>query len=519
MMATQLEFASGQDVRPEPGTLGGGVDADYLRKYAIIPLHSEDGCLAVAVATPPPLAALDALRQRLGVSLRVHVLPWEVIGGWLHEMSPTSAAAPGETGDALGIVEAGLDEFDQDLDALKALAEDAPVVKLAQDLLSAAIDARASDLHLEIFQDDFRVRQRVDGILLNCPSPPRKLYLPLISHLKLRAQMNIAERRLPQDGRVKLFRSGREVDLRISTVPTVHGESMAIRLLVQGSGHIGLDGMGLDERSRTLLASAITLPHGMILVTGPTGSGKTTTLYAILGVLNRAENKIITVEDPVEYQIRGINQIQVKPQIDLSFANALRAIVRQDPDVLMVGEIRDRETAEIAIQSALTGHLVFSTLHTNDAAGAPHRLLDMGVEPYLIASSVALIVAQRLVRTLCPECKTQHPITEADHLFLEQHGLSVEQGLLAAAVGCARCAGTGYLGRGGIFELIPVTEGVKSAILRKEPSGAIRRIAQREGGRTLYADGVNKVLAGITTLEELARVVRQETSEDVLRSV
>jgi len=266
--------------------------------------------------------------------------------------------------------------------------------------------------------------------------------------------------------------------------------------------------LGLSDAARILLESTIYLPPGMILVTGPTGSGKTTSLYAMLGTLNNARNKIITVEDPVEYQISGVNQIQVKPMIDLTFANALKAIVRQDPDILMVGEIRDRDTAEIAIQSALTGHLVLSTLHTNDAAGAPHRLLNMGVEPYLIASSVVLIVAQRLVRKLCAECRTLHPITQADRLFLNQHGLFTDQRELAAAVGCGKCGGTGYLGRTGVFELLPVSDPIKEAILRKEPAGAMRRLANAEGNGSLYADGLQKVLAGVTTLEELARVAR-----------
>jgi general secretion pathway protein E len=508
---TTLSFVSAgseQDIAAAERVPLPEVAPDFLAGHGILPLRSEAERLVVAVAAPPPFAALDALRQRLGISVLACLLPRDGIERRLQELygfdsAPAPAAAQSSALDEL-------DDVEHDLSTLKALAEDAPVVKLAQELLAGAIEARASDLHLEIFQNEFRVRQRVDGILIDRPSPPRKLYLPLISHLKLRAQMNIAERRLPQDGRIKLTRDGREVDLRISTVPTVHGESMAIRLLDQGPGLVSMDQLGLSAAARELFGNSITLPHGMILVTGPTGSGKTTTLYSLLGVLNRPELKIITVEDPVEYQISGVNQIQVKPQIDLTFASALRSIVRQDPDVLMVGEIRDQETAEIAIQSALTGHLVFSTLHTNDAAGAPHRLLDMGVEPYLIASSVVLIVAQRLVRTLCPHCRTQHAITAADRLFLSQHGLDIAEGQLSQAVGCPRCAGTGYQGRSGIFEMFPVSERIKEAILLKEPSGAIRRIMQDEGHASLYADGLQKVLAGVTTLEELARVARWE---------
>lgn len=485
------------------------LSVDFLRGHNLFPVAEGDDWISMVVAPPLPLALLDSIRQRVGKNIRVMLAPREGIAERLDALigSVETSRVDDPDADRGGI--AG-DDTEHDLDTLKALAEDAPVVRLAQELLQEAIDAHASDLHLEIFRNEFRVRRRVDGVLLDRPSPPRTIYLPLISHLKLRAQMNIAERRLPQDGRIKLTREGRDIDLRISTVPTVHGESMAIRLLDQGPGLVGIGDLGLQESARTILEAAITLPHGMVLVTGPTGSGKTTSLYAVLGVLNHSGNKIITVEDPVEYQIDGVNQIQVKPLIDLNFSTALRSIVRQDPDILMVGEIRDRETAEIAIQSALTGHLVFSTLHTNDAAGAPHRLLDMGVEPYLIASSVVLIVAQRLVRTLCPHCKARHMITQADRLFLEQHGLITDQDDIAAAVGCARCGGSGYMGRVGIFEMLPVSDGIKEAILRKEPAAVLRRIAQREGNSTLHADGLQKVLDGLTTLEELARVARHD---------
>jgi len=485
-----------------------GVSLAYLRQHCLLPFAREADGYRFAAPLPPPVAALDALRQRLGASIKLSLARREDI---LHSLQEQALAA--ETQDAtadLLLSEMSMDEMEEDLDLLKARAQDAPVVKLAQELLHESIDVGASDLHLEIFQHEFRVRVRIDGILLDRPSPARRLYLPLISHLKLRAQMNIAERRLPQDGRIKMLREGREIDCRVSTVPTVHGESMAIRLLDQGQALIGLPELGLDEAGRTLLEATITLPHGMILVTGPTGSGKTTTLYALLGLLNNTANKIITVEDPVEYQMAGVNQIQVKPMIDLTFVNALKAIVRQDPDVLMVGEIRDRDTAEIAIQSALTGHLVLSTLHTNDAAGAPHRLLNMGVEPYLIASSVVLIVAQRLLRTLCPECKRPHPVSPADRLFLAQHGLATDQRELMGAVGCGSCSGIGYRGRTGIFEMLPVDETIKAAILRKDPANAVRRIAQAQGHGSLYSDGLRKVLAGETTLEELARVARSD---------
>ena len=365
-------------------------------------------------------------------------------------------------------------------------------------------------MHFEVSQNSARIRFRIDGVLVDVESPPKKLYLPTISHLKLRSKMNIAERRLPQDGRMKIDIGGRQVDMRVSTVPTVHGESMVIRLLDQGPGLMGLDTLGFDKSLLVIFEEAINQPHGMILVTGPTGSGKTSTLYAALGKVNTPGNKIITVEDPVEYQIEGVNQIQVKAQIDLTFASALRSIVRQDPDIIMVGEIRDHETAEISIQSALTGHLVFSTLHTNDSFGAPHRLMEMGVESYLIASSVVLIVAQRLVRLICPHCKVETPVTQADILFLQEEGFDTAGvSHLCHGTGCTHCSHTGFMGRTGIYELLPLTPAIKEAIIKKLPAEGVRRCAVSEGVQTMRSDGVKKVLAGLTTLEELARVTRQ----------
>ncbi len=490
-----------------------GLDANFLVRHNLLPMFFSSDRIEFAASHPLPVNALQAVAQKFSREILVRLANGIVIEKRLEALITENRALHDPLSSQTILYGDDLTDDLDDLDTLKALAEDAPVVRLAQDLLFDAIDRGASDLHLEIFRKDIRIRMRVDGILLDCPAPARKLYLPLISHLKLRAQMNIAERRLPQDGRIKMFRGEREVDIRVSTVPTVHGESMALRLLDQGSGVITISDLGLTDKSRTLLETTITLPHGMILVTGPTGSGKTTTLYAILGALNSSQKKIITVEDPVEYQIGGINQIQIKPLIDLTFANALRAIVRQDPDILMVGEIRDRDTAEIAIQSALTGHLVFSTLHTNDAASAPHRLLDMGIEPYLISSSVVLIIAQRLVRTLCTKCKTVHPIAESDRWFLKQHGLEVDAGQLAAAVGCSHCGGSGYSGRTGIFEMMPVTDPIKEAILRKAPAVTMQNLLAREGQSNLYADGLRKVISGETTLEELARVAREGTSE------
>lgn len=495
-----------QGVMPVPG-----LSAGFLRTHLLLPLAVADDHVQVAAPVPVPMAAVDALRQFFNVPLRLCLAPREWLASGLDQVWRTDAS---DAPDALALAGSSTDDLgagDDDLETLKALAEDAPVVRLVQSLLQRAVESRASDLHLEVSQQRFRVRYRIDGVLFDAESPPRKLYTPSISHLKLRARMNIAERRLPQDGRMKLDVAGRQVDMRVSTVPTVFGESMVIRLLDQGPGLMGLESLGLSDDHLPMLRHAIEQPHGMILVTGPTGSGKTSTLYAALGKVNRPENKIITVEDPVEYQIDGINQIQVKPQIDLNFANALRSIVRQDPDILMVGEIRDRETAEISIQSALTGHLVFSTLHTNDSFGAAHRLMDMGVESYLIASSVVLIVAQRLVRVICPYCREPIAPTEADLLFMQEEGVAAhEVKQLFHGTGCHHCGQSGYVGRTGIYELLPMTPGIKEAIIKKLPAEGVRRRAAEEGVRTMRADGIRKVLAGVTTLEELARVTRQD---------
>lgn len=492
-----------QDVTPVAG-----LSPSFLRANGLLPLLTTDEHVQIAAAVPVRMAALDALKQFFSVPVQLHLAPQQWITSGLDQIYRADTMDASAFDDS---AHNGSDSQDDDLETLKALAEDAPVVRLVQTLLIRAVESRASDLHLEVSLQKFRVRYRIDGVLFDAESPPRRMYLPSISHLKLRAKMNIAERRLPQDGRMKMDVAGRQVDMRVSTVPTVYGESMVIRLLDQGPGLMGLESLGLDEEHLAALETAILQPHGMILVTGPTGSGKTSTLYAALGKVNLPENKIITVEDPVEYQIDGINQIQVKAQIELTFASALRSIVRQDPDIIMVGEIRDRETAEISIQSALTGHLVFSTLHTNDSFGAPHRLMDMGVESYLIASSVVLIVAQRLVRVICPHCKEATHPTEADLLFLAEEGVQPhEVSQLFHGRGCHHCGQSGYIGRTGIYELLPMTTAIKESIIKKLSAEGVRRRAMEEGVRTMRADGIRKVLAGVTTLEELARVTRQE---------
>jgi len=485
-----------------------GLSQAFLLDVQLLPvLHDEEGLLSFYVSPASRLYGLDVLRQMLG---RKGLIKKVDSSSWLMEQIERLYEA--DPPDYLSV--AGDDaDLDDDLAALKLLAEDAPVVRFVQNQISTAIATGASDIHFEVFDDHFRVRHRIDGMLIERERLPRAMYLPTISHLKIRGHMNIAERRLPQDGRARFDLQDRTVDLRVSTVPTVHGESMVIRILDQGPGVLELAALGLDPRGAELFSQAINQPHGMILVTGPTGSGKTTTLYAVLKELNNQQNKIITVEDPVEYQMAGINQIHVRANIGLTFPAALRSIVRQDPDVILVGEIRDAETAEIAIQSALTGHLVLSTLHTNDSFGASHRLMDMGIEGYLIASSVVMVVAQRLVRVICSSCKHEKPAMSSDLEVIHQLYPNCSESVrLWHGLGCSACAHTGYRGRAGIYEFLPFTNRVKEAVLRKESAESLRRVAVAEGVTTMQQNGIHMVLSGQTTLDELLRVTQRESA-------
>ena len=386
---------------------------------------------------------------------------------------------------------------------------DAPIIKLVNHIISQSIKARASDIHIEPYQDSFKVRYRVDGILYDLLSPPKGIQASLTSRVKVMAKMNIAEKRLPQDGRIDVKVGDQEIDIRVSTIPTTFGERVVLRLLNKSGSLLKLPELGLSSGRLEMFERLVESPNGIILVTGPTGSGKTTTLYAILSTLNKPDINIITIEDPIEYQIKGISQIQVNPKINLTFANGLRSIVRQDPDIILVGEIREKETAEIAVQSALTGHLVFSTLHTNDSASAITRLVDIGVEPFLIASSVLGVVAQRLVRVLCNSCKEPY---EPDDFSLESLGIKAEQvrdTVFCRAKGCQNCFGTGYKGRIGIFEIMEMESNLKSLILKTYDSNQIKREALKQNMVTLRNDGIAKVLQGITTIEEVIRVAQK----------
>ncbi len=493
---------------PEKPVLLDGVSMAFLRKHAILPLQVERNRVRVVVNDPLDLSILSQVEgyfpeMELDLCLGLREEIRRSIDR-LYGVAAREAEALSTDGDSFTMDADGLEE---DLEHLRGLAQEAPIVRLVNILISRAVDMRASDIHFEPLEHEFQVRCRVDGVLYDLEKPPKTMQAAIISRLKLMANLNIAERRLPQDGRIKIKFGTREVDIRASTAPTIFGESVVLRLLSKESVRYDLDTLGMKENHLDRVKDLILNSYGMILVTGPTGSGKTTTLYSVLNRLNNVSKKIITVEDPVEYQIDGINQIQVKPQINLTFASALRSLVRQDPDILLIGEIRDRETADIAIESSLTGHLVLSTLHTNDAPGAISRLRDLGVQSFLMADSVLAVLAQRLVRVLCPHCREPYEAREVDRRTLERIFPELPQPLvLYQNKGCELCGHTGFKGRQGIFELLEVSETVRSAIVAGEDAGTIAKLAYQEGYRPLLHDGCVKVLEGVTTLSEVMRV-------------
>ncbi len=488
---------------PMPAPIVGNLSAKYLRQYVVCPVSLEAGVLTVATADPLNPLVVDDLRQSTGCQIRLAVSPPDAILEAI-ERTHQEGATPLQR-----IVEGIEDERghdEEDVNQLRDMAFEAPVVRLVNLIIEGAVTAGASDVHIEPFEDTLRVRYRIDGILFDQESPPRRLRDAVTSRVKLMAEMNIAERRLPQDGRIRVSMSERRVDIRVSTIPTVHGESVVMRLLDRQSVFLPLEKLGFSVETLQGFQRLITRPHGIVLVTGPTGSGKTTTLYAALDKINSPERKIITIEDPVEYQLKGVNQIPVKAKVGLTFATGLRHIVRQDPDVILVGEIRDLETVEVAIQASLTGHLVFSTLHTNDAPGAIPRLVDMGAEPYLIASVLEGVLAQRLVRRVCAACRVPETPAPADLLALSVEAPAGVQ--LWRGKGCEECHGTGYRGRTGIYEMFPITEDVRSLILRRAPSHEVRRHAIQHGMSNLRLDGWNKAQQGHTTIDEILRVTQ-----------
>jgi len=475
----------------------------------MVPIKVEGRDLVVAVTDPTDISRLHALELATGLHVTPVLAKEKEITARIEALFDNTYSAEANPGSGAREIEGAVDE--EDVAHLRDMASEVPVIRLVNQLLVRALESRASDVHIEPFENQLKVRYRIDGILHEVEPPPRQLKAAVISRLKILAQLNIAERRLPQDGRIKIRLAGKDVDLRIATVPTLYGESVVIRLLERAQIFTQMDSMGFPNTILQQFNEMISKPHGMILVTGPTGSGKTTTLYGALQKINDPGKKIITIEDPVEYQLGGVNQIQVKPQIGLSFANGLRSIVRQDPDVIMVGEIRDAETAEIGVQAALTGHLVFSTLHTNDAAGAISRLLEMGVQDYLLSSSLLGVLAQRLVRRLCVSCRKQVPFNgfNANQSEPTLQGVENPENVWDA-VGCDRCSGTGYLGRVGIFELLPVTSEICKVIVQRADAGMIRSVAVQQGMRLLRDDGWDKVRQGVTTVAEVLRVTREE---------
>jgi general secretion pathway protein E len=508
-LSTQLKLpiVEACDYPSEP-ILADRLSAKFLQEFRALPLSDSPDGILLAMADPLDNYVIEAIRlianrpvfPRIGIPAdieaafsRLYRGGGTVIGGIVEGLPDTA------------------DESTQrDVERLRDLASEAPVIRLVNLLISRAVDLRASDIHIEPFEQTFLVRYRIDGLLRAQESPPSRLRAAVVSRIKLMAKLNIAETRLPQDGRIKLAIRGNEIDLRVSTVPTLYGESVALRVLDRSGVVLDFETLGFEPTLLHNFLEVLNRSNGILLVTGPTGSGKTTTLYTSLRHLNRGDTKILTVEDPIEYQLEGINQVQVKTQIGLTFANALRSFLRQDPDVIMVGEIRDRETAQIAVQAALTGHVVLSTLHTNNASSTVTRLLDMGVEDYLLTSTINGILAQRLVRVLCSSCSEPYvaPRELIDELQLDRYAKS-DPITLHRPHGCAQCNGTGYHGRTTILEMLVISDPIRQLVLRGADANEIQVAAIQAGMRTMYQNGLGKVLAGTTSLEEVMRVTRE----------
>jgi len=505
-----LTFSSLDDVEPDRQLLS-LFPARILLKEEILPLRRINGAVEVATCRLFATQGLDALKSLTGMNLRPVLATSEAIQREMKKRLGVGADTIGTLGEEGGftVLEEGGEE-DTDLDSA---AEDASIIHFVNQVLRDAIELRASDIHLEPFEDEFRIRYRIDGVLQDVPVPATlKRFQPaIVSRVKILSHLNIAEKRLPQDGRIKIRIEDAEVDIRVSVIPMLHGEAVVMRLLRQNSTLLGIGELGMDNRELDCFRRVLKIPHGIILVTGPTGSGKTSTLYTALGEINDAERKIITIEDPVEYQIKGVNQIQVSEKAGLTFARGLRSILRHDPDVVLIGEIRDQETAQIAVQASLTGHLVFSTLHTNDAPGALTRLVDMGVEPYLVASSLEAVLAQRLVRVLCPRCKKEDH-TPAALAFKEQVGIPPNT-VIYRSVGCEECRKTGFYGRHAIFEWMDTDNEIREMILKSASTDKVRDAARRGGMRTLAEDGWRLVRLGITTVEEVLSVTTAKEIE------
>jgi len=504
-----VPFATREDFPKEP-VLVNTLSIQFMKESKFIPARLIDKELTVIMSNPLDFYTIDAVRLATHCDIRVLAGKEAEILEAIERSYGAGVTSMEKIIEDIDSIPEYQPEDEENIDHLRDMASEGPVIRLVNLIISRAIELRASDIHFEPFEDQFRVRYRIDGVLHDVESPPKRLQAAIVSRVKIMAKLNIAERRLPQDGRIMLRVKGKEIDFRVSSVPTIYGESTVLRILDKSSIVLDIEKLGFPEDTLKGFKTLIERPHGIILVTGPTGSGKTTTLYCALEKINSPDKKIITVEDPVEYQLKGINQIQVKASIGLTFANALRSIVRQDPDVILIGEIRDGETADIAIHSALTGHLVLSTLHTNDAPSAITRLIDMGMEDYLLSSTIIGILAQRLVRVACPYCQVP---SSPDPAFLRE--LKLDAGSLPGlnivdVKGCEKCSHTGYWGRSGIFEFLEVTDNIQKLILEKKESHIIKEAARKKGMRTLREDGWMKVKQGVTTVSEVLRVTQEE---------
>jgi len=490
--------------------------ARVLTRHQLFAFGEAHGRLLVATSSIFKTDGLDELRLASGRDIQPVLAPSDQIARALSQHLGVGAATVqslmADT-DAIQIVSEGKGE---NVD-LSEEAEDASIIQFVNQVLLEAINRRATDVHFEPFEKRLSVRYRIDGVLheASLPAEVSRFQAAIVSRLKILSHLDIAEKRLPQDGRIKLVVGGREVDVRVSVIPMLYGEAVVLRLLDRGATLVGLEALGMAPEDERHYSQVLTQPHGIVLVTGPTGSGKTTTLYASLARINDVERKIITIEDPIEYHLEGVNQIQVDTKTGLTFAKGLRSILRHDPDVVLIGEIRDRETADIAVQASLTGHLVFSTLHTNDAPGAITRLIDMGIEPFLVSSSLEMVVAQRLVRLICPDCKTQIPITDAQHIR-QEFGSDMPDALYHGR-GCNQCGETGYLGRRGLFEIMPITDELRAHVTDQTSARLIRQTAITQGMKSLREDGWRLIKDGRTTVEEVLRVTKDERATNIKR--
>jgi len=509
-----LPFQAHIDEHTLDNELVSKVPINYAKRNRLLPIAGDAKSVTVAIADPSNYEAIDDLHVLFGKSIQPVVAPAEVITEAINRAYDQASATSAED------LMIDLEEEELDLVANELASEPrdlleaddaAPIIKLVNGLLSQAVKDRASDIHIEVFERDLVVRFRVDGMLYDVLSPPKRFHSAISSRIKVMSGLNIAEKRLPQDGRIRVRIAGRDIDIRVSTIPTAFGERIVLRLLdrAQALVDVNLDRLGFSGDNLRKIDRLIRQSHGIILATGPTGSGKTTTLYACLSRINSPEKNIITIEDPIEYQLQGVGQMQVSPKIDLTFANGLRSILRQDPDVIMVGEIRDGETAEIAIQAALTGHLVFSTLHTNDSFGAITRLVDMEIEPFLVSSSVLAVLAQRLVRVLCPDCRQAHVPSEAELMRIGINPARLK-GPIYRPAGCRACRNTGYRGRTAVQELMVMDDDLRNLVMQKADGATLRRACAAKGMKLLRQDGAERVIAGQTTIEELLRVTQED---------